>query len=220
EPVPAPFEEFETVDVKADSPTDSGVAYADNFDVIPVEAVEEDHFDGSPFASQADEYSDLVSSLSYEEAAPEVHISEDEGIPMPAGMLEALDNGSAEDIFKTRIVELDSFAAEAEARACPFCSSRNEPQAFICQSCMAMLTLSDLEMLLANQHADKVMVRAAVEKMEKDRSERVFSEQELTTLGIGHLNLRNFQFGFDCLQEAAKINPNNVVLQGQVNALR
>jgi CheY-like chemotaxis protein len=220
EPVPAPFEELEAAAVQADSPTHSGIAEAESFDAIPVEVIEEHTFEVSPFETHADEYSELVSSLSDEEAAPEVQISEDEGIPMPTGMLEALDNGSAEDIFKTRIVELDSFAAEAEARACPFCSSRNEPQAFICQSCMAMLTLSDLEMLLANQHADKVMVRSAVEKMEKERGERIFSEQELTTLGIGHLNLRNFQFGFDCLQEAARINPNNVVLQGQVNALR
>jgi CheY-like chemotaxis protein len=220
EPVPAPFEELEAAAVQADSPTHSGIAEAESFDAIPVEVIEEHTFEASPFETHADEYSELVSSLSDEEAAPEVQISEDEGIPMPTGMLEALDNGSAEDIFKTRIVELDSFAAEAEARACPFCSSRNEPQAFICQSCMAMLTLSDLEMLLANQHADKVMVRSAVEKMEKERGERIFSEQELTTLGIGHLNLRNFQFGFDCLQEAARINPNNVVLQGQVNALR
>ena len=225
EPVSAPFEELEAVQVPADSPTDSTPVKAESlepetFEPVPVEAVEESVPETSPFDAPANEYSDLVTSLSAEEPAQEVSISEDEGIPMPTGMLEALDNGSAEDIFKTRIVELDSFAAEAEARACPFCSSRNEPQAFICQSCMAMLTLSDLEMLLANQHADKVMVRAAVEKMEKERGERTFGEQELTTLGIGHLNLRNFQFGFDCLQEAARLNPNNVVLQGQVNALR
>ncbi len=210
EPVPSPFDQ--------------------TFGVIPVSAqadtvVEDKVFESStPLESteppsMSSEYSDLMASLRVEDQPLEVNISEDEGIPMPTGMLEALDNGSAEDVFKTRIMYLDTIAAEAQGRTCPFCSSSNDSQAFVCQTCMAMLTLSDLEMLLANQHADKVMVRTAVEKMERERSERKFSEQELTVLGIGHLNLRNFQFGYDSLQEAAQLNPNNVVLQGQVNAL-
>lgn len=170
------------------------------------------------------EYSDLMATVAEVEAEAEAEIVEDpalpesafdSGIPMPAGMLEALDNGSAEDAFKTMIVE----RTDSATAPCPFCSASNEPQAFVCQSCMAMLTLSDLEMLLANQHADKVMVREAVEEMERQRSTRDFNENELTILGIGHLNLRNFQFGYDCLALASQLNPNNVVLNGQVHAL-
>lgn len=182
----------------------------------------------SPFDSAAEsytapvsaEYSDLMSTVAEVEAEAVVEDAVpfsplDSGIPMPTGMLEALDNGSAEDAFKTFVVE----RPKADTAPCPFCSAGNDPQAFVCQSCMAMLTLSDLEMLLANQHADKVMVREAVEKMEHERSLREFNENELTILGIGHLNLRNFQYGYDCLAMAAQINPNNVVLNGQVHAL-
>jgi twitching motility two-component system response regulator PilG len=39
-------------------------------------------------------------------------------------------------------------------------------------------------------------------------------------LGIGHLNLHNYQFGLDYLSRAAELEPNDVVLGSQVNALR
>jgi len=218
------FEEEESFDTSIPSPVHEtfgeAAASVDAETVVEVNAVESSvSFESSEPPMLSSEYTDLMASLENEDQIFEARIADDEGIPMPAGMLEALDNGSAEDVFKTRIMHLDSIAAEAQSRTCPFCSSKNDPQAFVCQTCMAMLTLSDLEMLLANQHADKVMVRTAVEKMERERGEREFDEKELSVLGIGHLNLRNFQFGYDCLLLAAQLNPNNVVLQGQVNAL-
>jgi twitching motility two-component system response regulator PilG len=84
---------------------------------------------------------------------------------------------------------------------------------------MAILTLSDLEMLISNSNADKLMLRDTVERMESERLTREFSEAELTMLGIGHLNLRNLQYGYNYLQQASQLNPNNVVLGSQVNAL-
>ena len=219
-----PSEEDESFDQAIESPlhdTFGEPAASVNAETVVEVKASESSLPSEPAESSpmSSEYTDLMASLQDEGPIFEARISEDEGIPMPTGMLEALENGSAEDVFKTRVMHLETIAAEAHGRICPFCSSKNDPQAFVCQTCMAMLTLSDLEMLLANQHADKVMVRTSVEKMERERSERDFNEQELTVLGIGHLNLRNFQFGFDCLQQAAKLNPNNVVLQGQVNAL-
>ncbi len=102
---------------------------------------------------------------------------------------------------------------------CPFCNGENDVQAVSCQTCLAVLTLSDLEMLINNNSADKLMLRDAVERMERERLSQEFSENELTMLGIGHLNLRNLQYGFNYLQQAAQLSPNNVVLGGQVNAL-
>ncbi|MEO7675124.1 MAG: response regulator [Pyrinomonadaceae bacterium] len=102
---------------------------------------------------------------------------------------------------------------------CSFCSSENDVQAISCQGCMAVLTLADLEMLLSNHHADKLMLRQAVERMESERSSRAFDENELMMLGIGHLNLRNLQYGYNYLHEASQLNPSNVVLASQVNAL-
>ncbi|HMQ02336.1 MAG TPA: response regulator [Pyrinomonadaceae bacterium] len=103
--------------------------------------------------------------------------------------------------------------------SCPFCSLENDGQAFTCQGCFAVLTLSDIELVLANQQADKNAIRKAVDEMESERLRREYSEAELTTLGIGHLNLRNLQFGYNCLHEASQLNPDNVLLGAQVNSL-
>jgi twitching motility two-component system response regulator PilG len=102
---------------------------------------------------------------------------------------------------------------------CPFCSAENESQAFVCRSCMCVLTLSDLEMLLANHDTDRAVVTKTVESLQLVRNSREMTEAELTTLGIGHLNLRNFDAGYACLQEAASINPDDILLNSQVNAL-
>ena len=139
-------------------------------------------------------------------------------IPMPEGDLEQ----PVEKLtgYETRIVSRsDTPRVIQPTTPCAFCSFENEVQAICCQGCMAVLTLADLEMLLANHHADKLMLRQAVERMEGQRSSRVFEESELTMLGIGHLNLRNLQYGYNYLHEASQINPNNVVLASQVNAL-
>ncbi|MBL8125305.1 MAG: response regulator [Blastocatellia bacterium] len=55
--------------------------------------------------------------------------------------------------------------------------------------------------------------------MESELNSREHSESELTLLGIGHLNLRNFDEGYGYLQKASALNPNNVVLSSQVNLL-
>ncbi len=122
--------------------------------------------------------------------------------------------------FETRIVSAaDMPKLDVVTTPCSFCTVENEAQAIVCKGCMSVLTLADLEMLLANHNADKSLLRQAVEKMESERSSRIFDEGDLTTLGIGHLNLRNLQYGYNYLHEASQLNPNNVVLAGQVNAL-
>jgi twitching motility two-component system response regulator PilG len=102
---------------------------------------------------------------------------------------------------------------------CPYCRAKNDAQAYQCDSCSAILTLSDLEMLLAHPNADKQILGFAVERMEAEREQRAFSEDELKALGIAYINLKNFPWGLDCLQEAQRLNPNDVLLSGQVNAL-
>jgi CheY-like chemotaxis protein len=113
----------------------------------------------------------------------------------------------------------EALYVKAESYECPFCSQSNEPQSITCQACMAVLTLSDLELLLANQSAHKLILRQAVEEIERKRAGRELGPEELTVLGLGHLNLRNLQLGYACLSEASRLSPNNVILAGQVNAL-
>lgn len=103
--------------------------------------------------------------------------------------------------------------------ACPFCEQENEARAFICQVCNSMLTLSDLEMLLAHDEANKGIVQAAVEELELEENRRGLDSDGLVNLGIGHINLKNLRKGLSVLQKAAKLSPNNVVLDSHVNSL-
>lgn len=142
-------------------------------------------------------------------------------IPMPGSDLDQFAHTSFQTGFETRVIQpaADEPRTVNATAACPFCTTENDVQAIACNSCLAVLTLADLELILANHHADKAVLRQAVEQMERERTSRELTEVELTTLGIGHLNLRNLQYGYDYLYEAAQKNPNNVVLSSQANAL-
>ncbi len=115
--------------------------------------------------------------------------------------------------------EKDYFKTSAETTACPFCKAENETQDFVCNSCHTMLTLSDLEMLLAHRETDKTILRQAVEKMQAESEIRHFDVEEFKTLAIGHINLKHLRLGLAYLQDALQLNPNDVVLSSQVNAL-
>lgn len=108
---------------------------------------------------------------------------------------------------------------ESQVSTCPYCETENDHAAYQCNCCSAVLTLSDLEMLLAHPHANRDMLSLALERMENEKNFRPYDENELKVLGIGHINLKNFKQGFDCLQEAQRLSPNDVILAGQVNAL-
>lgn len=102
---------------------------------------------------------------------------------------------------------------------CPYCRNSNENQAFYCSSCNAALSLSDIESLLHNTRADRETIQDAVTQMEAEWNLREFSELELTALGVGHFNLGDHEAGLSYLREALRIDPNNVILSGQINAI-
>ncbi len=108
---------------------------------------------------------------------------------------------------------------QSEAFSCPFCFVVNEPQAFICRSCNTMLSLSDMEMLLAHTGAAPEVIEMAIEDLESEKASRALNEAELTNLGIAYLNAKNLRSALVCLQEAAQLNPNNIVLGSKVNFL-
>ncbi|HEY0658279.1 MAG TPA: response regulator, partial [Pyrinomonadaceae bacterium] len=123
------------------------------------------------------------------------------------------------DVFSSAPVQQTSPGAQTESFACPFCNTENNAHAFDCETCGAVLSLSDLEMLLSNQNVDTEMLRQAVERMEKAKSLPGFGENELIHLGVGHINLKNLRQGFAYLQQALQTNPNDVLLSSQVKAL-
>jgi CheY-like chemotaxis protein len=106
-----------------------------------------------------------------------------------------------------------------ESAGCPYCEAVTDEQAVACGACGAVLTLADLEMLLSNRKADVGVLRPSVQRMESERLRRDLSRDEFVQLGVGHLNLRNFQFGYDALYEASRLFPDDVVLRRQVDSL-
>lgn len=112
-----------------------------------------------------------------------------------------------------------AFKAQPETAACPYCSTENEVQAFACATCRAVLSLSDLEVLLSNQQVNEVLLHQAVSRMELEKNLRPFDADELLYLGIGYINLKNLRQGFAYLQEAAQMRPDDFLLNSQVNAL-
>lgn len=108
---------------------------------------------------------------------------------------------------------------KGETVLCPFCNSANDKQAFSCNSCQTVLTLSDLEMLLGQQTANEDKLRQAVESLERENESYGLNAEQLSNLGVGQINLKNYRQGFLYLQEAVRMNPSNVLLNAQVNAL-
>ena len=116
-------------------------------------------------------------------------------------------------------VEEKSSPQKAETVLCPFCDAVNEKQAFACTACQTVLTLSDLEMLLASGVANEDKLRQSVESLERENESYGLNADQMTNLGVGHVNLKNYRQGFFYLQEAVRMNPSNVLLGAQVNAL-
>ena len=124
-----------------------------------------------------------------------------------------------EEAEETALPVFDEPDNATEQFACPYCMAAYENKGFECGSCHAVLTLSDIEALLANPKADVDVIQGAVTAMEAEWNLREFNENELTVLAIGHFNLRNLDRGFKYLQEASRLDPNNVILVGQTNAI-
>lgn len=168
-------------------------------------------YDMTSEPAQSDDHESLPYSEWKEDAS-------DSAIAMPVEALPAKET-FAEPAAEPFLHADEVLTVKAESIDCPFCGMTNDAQVISCTSCMAVLTLSDLELLLANHNSDTLVLRRAVEEMERQRQSRAFDPDELVTLGLGHLNLRNLQMGYSCLLEASKLNPNNVVLGAQVNSL-
>ncbi len=102
---------------------------------------------------------------------------------------------------------------------CPFCNCDNDPKAFLCRECHAVLSISDIDSLLCDGKCDQEVIQRAVTGMEAEWNLREFDEDELTDLALGYFNLNNFDKGLSYLKEASRLSPNNVILSGQINAL-
>lgn len=108
---------------------------------------------------------------------------------------------------------------DPQGNQCPYCNEELQSQIFACPSCRSILSLADIDALLGDTNVDRNAIESSIAGMESEWNERSFTEQELTILGIGHLNLKNYDLGVAYLQEASNLNLNNVILAGQLNTV-
>ena len=139
----------------------------------------------------------------------------DASAPFSVDQMETVETSVADIGFDPGNEDVD----QSPVFVCPYCFGENEKQQFACVSCQAVLSMADIEALLANNRLDRSLVEDSITQMEADWSLREFNENELTVLGIGHINLKNYERGLAYLQEALNRNPNNVILTGQINVL-
>jgi twitching motility two-component system response regulator PilG len=106
-----------------------------------------------------------------------------------------------------------------ETISCPFCNSEVETHAIICGACSAMLTLSDLDALVAHQVPDDSFIRGAIRRIENKSENGELPVTDFVALAIGYLNLNDLDSALDCLREASVRDPNDVMISGQLNTL-
>ncbi len=189
-------EDLEVKDVSTPETTEE-FTYSSEKITIPA-SVEVEPIDDDPYKTVSLSWTDIPGSSPWESAVAEQTV--------------ALDT-------EREFVRKQASETRPVSTLCAFCGSTNEHNTITCSACFAVLTLSDLDVLIGNNQADRHAIRSSVERMENLRGKRELDESELTMLGIGHLNLQELQSGYDALHEAAKLNPNNVVLSSQVNSL-
>ncbi|MBX7054449.1 MAG: response regulator [Pyrinomonadaceae bacterium] len=221
-------DEMPEVDFQAAEETDHNGSYYHEEELAPANTeatMETDAFDSE---QSDDEPSVAAGSMADDANAYDLgqrreflsHASETPVVEEPAAEPEWPAEQPSDEVGQHFFAENDQIVEDVVPQDhCPYCHAANEPHAFECSSCMAILTLSDLERLLANSNPNVEAVQEAVTRMESEWNLREFTEQELTVLGIGKLNLNDPDAGFAYLQEASRLNPNNVILASQVNAL-
>ena len=211
-------------------------AFAGSIDLA--EAVSFDEAEYHVESESPGEVQELQQVYAYEESgAEEDHsVYETEAVPFYPDLAEEQDEKKEDEMFEENspeayedIVEesesAEIFAEEndrefqLEAFACPFCDSENEAQTFVCGSCRAVYSLSDLEMLLAPGDVNKEIIADALQLTEAELSLRDLDVDELKFLAVGYFNLDDPQKGLSYLKEAAKLDPDDILLASQLNAL-
>lgn len=179
-----------------------------------------EEFEAGDFAENESPAADFEDAEELQQVYEEPQSPEPEENPVEAWEDEApeLEMQPAEDVDASEKSEAASHPAEMVV--CPFCDAENESQTFACGACRAVYSLSDLEMLLAPQNVNKEAVADAVQLTEAEAPLRDLDADELKFLAVGYFNLEEPQKGITYLNEAARMNPDDILLASQLNALK
>jgi CheY-like chemotaxis protein len=116
---------------------------------------------------------------------------------------------------------LNNVSAQARPRQrwqCPLCRGESLVEVEKCPQCKAVISLRDVDAMLANQDADRDVLQAAVERLEALSGDRVDFDVHCR-LGIAYLNLKRIYEGITRLRVAVQLRPGDHDLREQIALL-
>ena len=108
---------------------------------------------------------------------------------------------------------------EVQYQVCPFCRGENEVTEFMCYSCQAFMSLTDLDTILGNDQVTTSVVFEAIQKKELEKLGKEFTEDDFQILGLAYLNVQDLHNAHENLKLALHLNPMSVELNSLVNDL-
>jgi twitching motility two-component system response regulator PilG len=220
-PAAEPAESFEyrseSYEAPTDAPADAFEAQTESFDPPVNQAFETrtEWFDtpvdepSEAFEARTESFDTPVNEPNYENESPAPECNFD-------AITETMPESDSTPA--TEFVPEAAPAVRHELALCPFCNAETEKQAMSCGSCHAVLSLTDLDSLFNENGVITEIVQQSVSSFEREHESYGLNAEQLASLGIGHVNLKNYRQGFLYLQDAVRANPSNVVLDAQLNA--
>ncbi|MEK7723802.1 MAG: response regulator [Acidobacteriota bacterium] len=188
----------------------------------------EEQFEQPSETAQFEQAEEIAEAQSFEQVGEQIeYVAEEEKVEPVAEVVENVapeqfkqaDHFSEEAIEAVQLNAQNYEAQQTQVKQCPFCAAENEAQSVVCNSCQAMLSLSDLEVLISHNGVNQDLLLQAIEKMEVEKSLRDFNAEELTYLAIANLNAKNLEKGLAYLKDASALNPNDVILTSKIKFL-
>ncbi len=105
--------------------------------------------------------------------------------------------------------------------SCPLCGSMSLKSVSKCPTCLAVVSLTNLDEILNNSDVNIPIIRESVRRLE-DQCDRLGANVDYFTLynlGLGYLNLKRTDEGTRYLQDATKLKQKDEKLKAQVEAL-
>lgn len=112
----------------------------------------------------------------------------------------------------------ERLASQPPSWKCRVCFTEARDKTDRCAACGAVLTLDDLDAILGNESANQKLICEAIQRCESALGEEPGFD-DLYTLGLAYLNLKEIDQGIAHLQAAYRLNSDHQALQTQIATL-
>ena len=101
---------------------------------------------------------------------------------------------------------------------CPICQTEAKTAFDICPACQSMLTLDDIDMLLANEYVNEGLIRAGIQKIKRSFKFDIHAE-DYYKLGLAYLNLKDLKESIAFFQASHRLDAENHFLEARIDYL-